>query len=91
MIAIALDFALLARLAAHAELLAFALEAALTPACIVAAVVLASAPNLMIIVAWRMVRQFRRATGTRGLIVRRACAVRSRRIHCWARRRERAR
>ena len=52
MAAIAFDFALLARLAAHAQLLAFALRASLTPASVLAAVVLAGTPNLVVIVAW---------------------------------------
>lgn len=91
MTAIALDLALLARLAAHAQLLAFALRTALTPASVVATVLLTSAPNLVIIVAGRMMRHLRRAIGTCILVERNVCAVRNRRIHCWARRLERAR
>jgi len=49
---IAFDFALLARLAAHAQLLAFALRASLTPADVLATVVLAGTPNLVVIIAW---------------------------------------
>ena len=79
--AIALDFALLARLAAHAQLLAFALRAALAPAAVVAALVLSGAPHLVVIVARRVLRQLGRAVGTGTLIVRSICAVRSRRIH----------
>ena len=58
MTAVALDFALLARLTAHGQLLAFALRAALAPASVLATLFLARTPNLVIIFAWRVVRQF---------------------------------
>jgi hypothetical protein len=57
MAAIAFDFALLARLAAYTQFLAFALRAAL-PASFLSTLIFASAPNLMLVFAcaWRMVR-----------------------------------
>lgn len=87
MTTIALDFALLACLAAHAELLAFALRAALTPASILSTLGFVGAPGLMVFFAWRMMRQFGRAIGAGILIVRGVCAVRCRRIHRWTMRR----
>lgn len=97
MAAIALDFALLARLAAYAQLLAFALRAALAlaPAAVLAAVlatvVLAGAPYLVLIIARRVLRQFRCAVEAGLVRVRNICAVGRRRIHCWSERWERAR
>lgn len=86
MTAIAFDFALLARLAAHTQLLAFALRAAL-PAGLLSTLIFSSAPDLMVVFtcAGGMVRHFGCAIGT-GIMVRSDCAVRCRHIHGGTRR-----